>query len=73
MVVNMEMLRRKIADNNMSIADFSTEIGINPSTFYRKAERGGKSFTVGQMHRTGEVLNLTDAEMSQIFLFDNSQ
>jgi len=72
-VIDTKTLKEKIGKRKMSIAEFSRAIGIDPSTFYRKMEDGGLSFTVGQMHKTGEVLNLTASELGSIFLFENSQ
>lgn len=73
MKVNISLLCEEIANKNMNIADFSHEIGMDASTFYRKKETGGLAFTVGQMHKTGEVLELSTNKLIAIFLSDNSQ
>lgn len=73
MVVNVQLLREKIERTGMTVEKFSTAIGINPSTFYRKIEDGGHKFTVGQMHRTVEVLGLKQCEAVKIFLNVDSQ
>jgi len=66
--INTKLLRSKIECNDMNIASFAVAIGVNPSTLYRKLDGGGYSFTVGQMHKTVEVLGLTKEEAVQIFL-----
>lgn len=73
MYTNMEELKRKMADRGVSNEEMAKSLGINPSTFYRKLQRAGESFTVGQMHRIAEVLKLTKDEVSLIFLESVSQ
>ena len=66
---NMEVLRSKMNERNVSIEALSQKIGVDPSTFYRKLKSGGAAFTVGQMHRIAEVLMLTHDEAISIFLW----
>lgn len=73
MIVDINLLREKISHKRMSIPEFSEAIGIDPSTFYRKIEAGGLSFTVGQMHKTSEILSLTKKESCAIFLAEDLQ
>lgn len=68
MDINIKALRDEIDKKQMSIQQFSRIIGINPSTFYRKVEKGGEGFTVGQMHKIGEALGLSNKELANIFL-----
>lgn len=71
MFVNTNLLRQKIANSGLTIAEFSQKIGINPSTFYRKLDSGGIKFTVGQMHQTASILGLNKKEAIEIFLGEN--
>ena len=73
MDINIPLLREKITEKKLTISEFADAIGMNPSTFYRKIEDGGCKFTVGQMHRTVEVLHLNRHEAVSIFLQSNSQ
>lgn len=66
---NMDILRRKMADLKMSPEDMAREIGVDPSTFYRKIKTEGVNFTVGQMHKIVEILHLTKEEAASIFLW----
>lgn len=68
MSVNMDMLRERMNELNVSNEDMARRIGINVSTFYRKINTGGVSFTVGQVHKIVESLNLTKEEALSIFL-----
>ena len=43
------------------------ELGVDPSTFSRKMASNGDSFSVGQMQRMVEYLQLTDEEATSIF------
>lgn len=68
MKVDIIKLREKIDTKGLSIPEFSKEIGINPSTFYRKLETNGVRFTIGQMHKAVEILSLSKNDAVQIFL-----
>jgi len=69
MNTNMDILRGKIAEKKTTQEELATRIGIDPSTFYRKMKSDGVNFTVGQMHKIVEALNLTPAEAASIFLW----
>ena len=69
MSTDMNKLRGKMRDLNVSPEDMAREIGVDPSTFYRKIKSDGVNFTVGQMHRIVEVLHLTREEATTIFLW----
>lgn len=68
MNIDVVKLRNKINEKNMSVAKFSSEIGIDVSTFYRKIEANGNGFTIGEVHKAAEVLELDGAEAVGIFL-----
>lgn len=73
MSTDMNKLRAKMADMKLSPEDMAREIGVDPSTFYRKIKSEGVNFTVGQMHKIVDVLKLTREEAASIFLWQNSQ
>ena len=72
MGTNMDMLRGKMAERNITIEEMARKMGVDASTFYRKMKSDGTNFTVGQMHTIVEVLELTSEEATSIFLWDNS-
>ena len=69
MELNLNLLRGKMAEKNISKEELAKRIGIDSSTFYRKMKANGNSFTVGQMHKIVAVLNLTHEEAASIFLW----
>ena len=72
MKVNIQLLEKKILESGMTIEDFSKNMGISPSTYYRKREKGCLTFSVGQMHSIVEILGLSMEEANNIFLAKNS-
>ena len=69
MSTNMDMLRGKMAELKMSPEDMAREIGVDASTFYRTLQTDGVNFTVGQMHKIVDVLQLSREEAASIFLW----
>lgn len=65
----MEILRSKMAENQVNVEEMAKALGIDDSTFYRKLKTDGVSFTVGQMHKIAEVLQLSHDEAASIFLW----
>ena len=73
MTVNVQMLKGRMIENGFDAISFSSKIGINRSTFYRKLQAKGLTFTVGEVHKIVEALHLSNEETACIFLFKNSQ
>lgn len=69
MSTNMDILRGKMAELKLSPEDMAREIGVDASTFYRKMKTEGVNFTVGQIHKIVDVLNLSREEAASIFLW----
>lgn len=67
MKVDIEALKKAIKVSKVPKKEIAAEIGIHPSTLYRKMEAGGKSFTVGQAGRLVEVIRLPGKEAASIF------
>lgn len=65
--VNTEMLNKRIAMSGKTKETVAKEIGIDYSTFARKMNCKALAFSVGQMHRMTEVLNLSTTEACEIF------
>lgn len=68
MRADVDRLRGKIAEKRITQEELAKEIGMDSSTFYRKMKADGLAFTVGQMHKIADVLNLTSEEARLIFL-----
>lgn len=53
---------------NLTVDELAIQIGMNPSTFYRKTKNGLDAFTVGEMHSLVDALKLSGKEAKDIFL-----
>ena len=69
MSTDMRKLRSRMDEMNLSPEEMARKIGVDPSTFYRKVKTEGLNFTVGQMHKIVDVLNLSKEEAAAIFLW----
>lgn len=67
MRVDVDLLKKEIALSGKTKETFAKEIGMDYSTFTRKMKRSALTFTVGQMHKITEVLNLSYARAAEIF------
>ncbi len=64
-------LKVLLAKKGTTIKDVCVAIKMDPSTFYRKIGKSGKSFTVGEVQEISYFLKMSDKEFMSIF-FDNS-
>ena len=64
MCTNMAKLKGKIAECGMTQEEVAERLGVDS----RKMKADGLSFTVEQMHKLVEILNMTPQEAIQIFL-----
>ena len=72
MNVNVELLKRSIAASGKTKEAVAREMGIDYSTFSRKMNSQGLTFSVGQMHKIVDVLGISGQTASEIFLSNNS-
>ena len=68
MTCNIALLRSKIVEKGVSQEQLSEKLGVSPSTVTRKMNAQGLAFTVGQMHKIIDFLQLTPSEAQKIFL-----
>ena len=67
-MVNVNKLKGKMVENEMSVAMLSEKIGLDKSNFYRKMNnRNGETFTVKEANLICKELNLTSLEAMAIF------
>lgn len=66
-MVNTDKLKQTIKDKGMTIDGIATDIGVDPSTLFRKFQNGGGNFTVAQVSAIGNKLNLSKEEVNTIF------
>ena len=58
MYTDMEELKKKMDKKKISNEEMARALNIDPSTFYRKIQRGRENFMVGQMHQIMAFLGL---------------
>ncbi len=72
MQVNVNKLRGKITERGMTQGSLARELSMVPSTFSRKMSSNALTFSIGEMHRISEILQLSPAEAEEIFLAESS-
>ena len=58
----------KMGELDLSAETVTHELGIDPSTHYRKLASGGLKFTLDRLQRLIEILHLSKEDASSIFL-----
>ena len=65
--MNINKLKGKIVEKDMSVETLAARIGINKSSLYRKLNNYEK-ITIGEAVKMKEALEMNDAEAYEIFL-----
>lgn len=66
-MINVNKLKGKVREMQISQAVLADEIGINKSTLYRKFNNGGDTFEIWEVHKIVDILKLNDEEIKAIF------
>lgn len=66
-MIKLNKLKGKIAENGYNYTSCSEGLGINPSSFSRRMN-GKLDFTIKDIKSLGELLNLTNDDIRDIFL-----
>lgn len=66
-MVNVNKLKGKIKESQMTTEEIAKKLKINPSTFYRKLSEGGQNFKIKEVKELTELISLTPSEASEIF------
>lgn len=69
-MVNVNKLKGKIVENEMTIEKLSKKIGIDKATLYRKLGAGGETITIKEANLIVAALNLSRDEAGTIFFAD---
>lgn len=69
-MVNISKLRDALAARSITYEEAAKAIGIDRATFYRRIERAGSKFTVEEVVKLSQLLNMDGQTMQEIF-FDN--
>jgi glucan phosphorylase len=67
-MVNVDKLRDKIIENNMTIEGLAIDLKKNRSTVYRHFKQACERMTLGEVRTMSEILGLTQQEVVEIFL-----
>ncbi len=66
-MLNVNKLKGKAVEIGIQMKDLADAAGVTLSTFYRRIADGGESFTVKEVRQMARRLNLSEAEMNEIF------
>lgn len=65
--MKLNKLKAKIMENGLNVEGLADRIGMERSTLYRKLNNFEK-ITIGEATKMKDVLGMTDAEATDIFL-----
>lgn len=68
MPIDIERIKKRMGELNLTVKDVVSELRIDESTYYRKMANDGKTFSVEQVQKLSALLSLTKQEDSEIFL-----
>ena len=68
MPIDVERIKIRMSELNLTVKDVVSALGIDESTYYRKMANDGKTFSVEQVQKLSVLLDLTRQEASEIFL-----
>lgn len=68
MPVDVERIKIRMDEMDLTVKDVVNALGIDESTYYRKMANNGKTFSVEQAQKLSILLDLTKQEASEIFL-----
>ena len=66
MMVNVNKLKGKVVECSLTILGLAKETGIPKDTLYRRFS-SGEEFTVGEVDKISQALNLSRDEINDIF------
>lgn len=66
-MVNVERLKDEMKKRSITPDAAATAMGIDVATYYRRLNRQGTKFTVEEVGKLSELLNLSPKVMQEIF------
>lgn len=66
-MVDVNKLKGKIVEKGLNVEQVASYIGIDDSTFYRKLNNSGETFTIREANMICEFLELSRREALAIF------
>ena len=71
--MNIDRMKGRMTELHITGAQIAAELGMDPSTYYRKIKNNGEDFSVADLYTLCRVLNLSKSEAADILLPQNSQ
>lgn len=66
-MVDVQLLKENIIKKGLNVETVSEKIGINKSTFYRKINNEGLTFSIKEVTEIAKILKLRRKEVDDIF------
>ncbi len=70
--MKINTLKAKIVERNTNISAVAKALGLSKSTFYRRLKNEGRDFSVEEVKKISNYLNLTAKEATNIFFNEKS-
>ena len=70
--MNINKLRGRMAEMQISAVELAQQMHINPATMYRKMKSNGAKFNIGEIEAMKEILKMDDKTAVEILLGLNS-
>lgn len=65
-MVNINKLKAKLVENDISVSQLAYKVGLNQATMYRRFN-GGENFSIKEASEIARILNLSADELNDIF------
>lgn len=65
-MVNINKLKAKMVENEISVSQLADRVGVNQATMYRRFN-GGENFSIKEASEIAKILNLSADELNDIF------
>lgn len=64
---NIDKLKDKMDERSITPSMLAEMLGVDASTIYRKFQKNGETFSIGEANQIVKVLNLSEKEAMSIF------
>lgn len=65
--MNRHLLNERMKSKSFNVENLSSKIGISRATYFRKLACGGDTFTVKEVEKICDILELSKDEVHEIF------
>lgn len=64
---NIEKLKDKMSEKSVTVSDLAELLNVDTSTIYRKFQKNGEKFSIGEANQIVKALKLSEKEAMSIF------